>query len=183
MANARKHEAFNKIHSLWLENYQVISVPFINITKEEEKRKIIDLLKEMTNKDFHLNDKENICEAISKLSSYRKLQIVAINKIEQDVRLFKIEMNESSRALMGLETIRLYENARYDKTTALKKMEIDVNSTKSQYKRHFDHLYAAKHKLLDSMVYINKAKANSQVICKLVKMLIIRLQKMHEMLP
>lgn len=178
MANNRKHEAFNKIHSLWLENYKVVSIPFINITKEERKKKIIDLLKEMIGKDFHLNDKQNICEAISKLSFYRKMQIIAINKIEQDVQIFKKEMNESSRALIGFETIRLYENAKYDRVNVIKKMESDVNYPSSQYKRHFDHLYSSKNKLLDSMIHINKAKANSQVICKLVKSLTCMLQGM-----
>lgn len=177
MANRRKHEAFNKIHSLWVENYDFISIPFINITKEQTKEKIIELLKEMVGKEYHLNDKENICEAISQLSCYRKLQILLISKIEQDAGIFKKELNESSKALIGFETIRLYENANYDRNRAVKMLDNDINSPDSPYKKQFDVIYTARDKLLDSMIQLNKAKANSQVVCKLVKLLTTKLNR------
>ena len=178
MANRRKHEAFNKIHTLWFENYDFISLPFINVTKEQAKTKIIELLKEMVGKEYHLNDKENICEAISQLSYYRKLQILTITKIEQDGYIFKKELNESSKALIGFETIRLFENANYDRDRAIKMLDNDINSPDSPYKKQFDVIYTARDKLLDSMIQLNKAKSNSQVVCKLVKLLITKLNKL-----
>lgn len=178
MANRRKHEAFNKIHSLWIENYNFISLPFNNITEDQTKTKIVEILNEITNKNYHLHDKENICKAIAELTFYKKLQINSIQKIDNDIKIFKKELNESVKALIGFETIRLYENAKYDIKNAVKMLDSDINAPESKYKIHFDAIYKTRDQLLDSMIQLNKAKANSQVICKLVKMITSKLHRM-----
>ena len=179
MANRRKHESFNKIHSFRQNNYFFLKASFENIDEFQLKDKINEVILQLTNRKFDLNSIKEIDKAISSLSKCRNGQIDCLDRLTIDIKLFTDEFNTCILSLKGFETVRLFTNLLTNEQKAITMLEDDMSSTNSRFSKHFDSLFDCRDKLLDTMIQINNTRMNGEVLCKLLKTLIVKLRKIR----